>query len=79
MKKYHKYALLLSVLPILSGCVAGTVLGTTAEVAGTAVSIGAKATKTSASIATSAAKKASTTVFGEDKKPAKGDDNASGQ
>jgi len=69
MRKLRPYAVLLFVLPVLSGCVIGTVVGTTAEVAGSAVSIGAKATKTGAGIATGTASKVSKTVLGEKDKP----------
>lgn len=73
MKKTRAILLLTACLPVLSGCVIGTVVGTTAEVAGSAVSITAKATKTSANIATKAVGKASNTVLGD-----KEDDAGSG-
>jgi hypothetical protein len=71
MKKPIRLSFLCLALPLLSGCVIGTVLGTTAEIAGTAVSVGAKVTKTGADVATNAVKKASNTVVGDQDKKAK--------
>jgi small ligand-binding sensory domain FIST len=66
MKNMKPYIALALSLPLLSGCVIGTVIGTTAEVAGTAVSVTAKATKAGANVATKAVGKATNTVLGDD-------------
>lgn len=65
MKHPIRLIALIATFPLLSGCLAGTLLGTGANVVGAAVKVGSEVVTTSADVATDAVGAASKKVTGD--------------